>query len=131
MRKTPTANRRTPAIKNAPTVRSRFRITLMLRHQITHNLAPVMCEFLSRSKSDQTSLVEHGKPVANAPCSMRVVRNDDQCGLLANLPVQQKLIDSRGRDCIKTAAWLVHQQDFRLEHEGPGEPGSLLHAAGE
>ena len=58
------------------------------------------------------------------------MRDHDQRGAAA-LGLDQQLVDLLGGDRIEPRAGLVDQEDGRIERHRAGEPGALLHAAGQ
>src|SRR3990170_4202668 len=67
--------------------------------------------------------------VRHAGRLLHVVRDDDDGELLGQLP--DKVLNLERGDGVQGGARLVHQDDVRLDGEGPGDAETLLLAAGE
>src|SRR5208282_6100560 len=80
---------------------------------------------------NQIPFVENGETVANPPCAMHVVCHDHHRGLVQCLLFKQEIVNLRSRDPVETTAWLIDEQDIRLEYQGARETCALPHSAGE
>ena len=62
----------------------------------------------------EPSVVENSKSIANTPCTMHVVGDNDHRRMLFLL--EKKLVNLRGGNTVKSAARLIDQKDLRFQN---------------
>ena len=79
-----------------------------------------LLNFSSGSKSHQIAFVKDGEQVSNTSGAMHVMSDYNHCRLVFGLLLDQKFVDLRGGNAIKSTARFIRQQYLRLKHEGAG-----------
>ncbi len=116
-------------------------LVLLLRHADRADPAPVHElgdhrvvageQHLARAEHDQVAAEQHADVVRHGPGDHDVVRHDQDGGVDLRVQVDQQLGQVGGAHRVEAGVRLVAQDDLRVEHQGPGQPGALAHAAGD
>src|SRR6478735_88095 len=86
-------------------------------------------QHLARPEHREVLVVEQADVVGHRPGRVDVVGDDEERRVDLRVEVDEELVDVARAHRVEARVRLVDEQDLGVEHEGPGEPGALAHAA--
>src|SRR5258708_39909538 len=75
--------------------------------------------------------VEQSKPVRNREDARQLVTDDDECDSQKVVQREDQLVEGGRGDRVQPSRGFIQKNDRRVECQGAGDRGALLHAAAE
>src|SRR3954451_16567566 len=88
-------------------------------------------QLLARAEHHQVAAEQQSQVVGDRPCRPDVVGHDEEGRVDLGVEVDDELVEVGDADRVQPGVRLVEQDDLGVEHQGPGQPGALAHAAGD
>src|SRR5690606_4392976 len=88
-------------------------------------------QHLTRTEHHQLTTEQHADVVGHRARQVDVVGHDQDRRVDLGIDIDQQLAQVRGTHRVQTRVRLVDQDDLRIQHQSPRQPGTLAHTTGD